>query len=222
MQLQQYLKIIWRRGWIMVVLSVITAVAAYGFSLIVKERAPLYQSTVKILVQPARSDFGQAQAAKQLLGPYEAWLNSTYRAADVIDTLKLDMTPLELLGDVRIAGDINTLVITIEVENPDGDLANDIAREWAAEFLLWRNDRNQEVRREDRIDAEILDDPRYALERPKTLINTAAGAIMGFLVGLALVFVLEYLEAGIIRSTEDIEQQLGLPLLGVVPPMEGG
>jgi capsular polysaccharide biosynthesis protein len=217
MQLQTYLKILWRRGWIMILLAVLTAAAAFGFSLIIRERAPLYKSTVKILVQPAQTDFGQAQAAKQLLGPYEAWLNSTYRAADVIDILQLDMTPAELLSDVRIAGDINQLVLRIEVEHPNGDVANDIAREWAGLFIQWRNQENEEVRREDRIDAEILDDPVYGIERPKIAINTAAGGILGFLIGLGIVFVLEYLESGIIRSPDDVDRVLAIPVLSAIP-----
>jgi capsular polysaccharide biosynthesis protein len=217
MQLQTYLKILWRRGWIMILLAVLTAAAAFGFSLIIRERAPLYKSTVKILVQPAQTDFGQAQAAKQLLGPYEAWLNSTYRAADVIDILQLDMTPGELLSDVRIAGDINQLVLRIEVEHPNGDVANDIAREWAGLFIQWRNQENEEVRREDRIDAEILDDPVYAIERPKIAINTAAGGILGFMIGLGIVFVLEYLESGIIRSPDDVDRVLAIPVLSAIP-----
>jgi capsular polysaccharide biosynthesis protein len=217
MQLQTYLKILWRRGWIMILLAVLTAAAAFGFSLIIRERAPLYKSTVKILVQPAQTDFGQAQAAKQLLGPYEAWLNSTYRAADVIDILQLDMTPAELLSDVRIAGDINQLVLRIEVEHPNGDVANDIAREWAGLFIQWRNQENEEARREDRIDAEILDDPVYGIERPKIAINTAAGGILGFLIGLGIVFVLEYLESGIIRSPDDVDRVLAIPVLSAIP-----
>jgi capsular polysaccharide biosynthesis protein len=217
MQLQTYLKILWRRGWIMILLAVLTAAAAFGFSLIIRERAPLYKSTIKILVQPAQTDFGQAQAAKQLLGPYEAWLNSTYRAADVIDILQLDMTPAELLSDVRIAGDLNQLVLRIEVEHPNGDVANDIAREWAGLFIQWRNQENEEVRREDRIDAEILDDPVYAIERPKIAINTAAGGILGFMIGLGIVFVLEYLESGIIRSPDDVDRVLAIPVLSAIP-----
>jgi len=218
MQLQQYLKILWRRGWIMVTLAVITAVAAFGASLIIKQRAPLYRSTIEILVQPARSDFGQAQAAKQLLGPYEAWLYSSYRAEQVINTLQLDMVPRELLADVRIADDINQLTIKIEVENPDGEEANRIAWAWANMFLDWRNQQNQEVRREDRIDSEILDDPIYTIERPKTTINTIAGGVMGFLIGLMIVFVLEYIESGIIRSPGDVDRFLALPGLGAIPP----
>ena len=56
MQLQQYMRILWRRGWIMLLLAVLTAAAAFGFSQIIKERAPLYKSTVTILVKPARTD----------------------------------------------------------------------------------------------------------------------------------------------------------------------
>ncbi len=220
MQLQAYLKILWRRGWIMLLLAILTAVAAFGFSLIIKDRAPIYKATVKIQVQPARTDFGQAQAAKQLLGSYQAWLDSNYRAKDVIDTLQLDMVPQELRNDVRIASDLNTLVIQIEVENSDPSIANDVAREWANLFVRWRFEENQQVRREDRIDAEILDDPQIGLERPKTLINTLAGGIMGFLIGLAVVFVLEYSESGILRSPEDVDRFLEIPVLGAIPPAE--
>jgi len=220
MQLQNYFRILWRRGWIMVTLAILTAVAAFVSSLIIKQRAPLYKSTVEILVQPARSDFGLAQAAKQLLGPYEAWLDSSYRAGEVIEVLDLDMVPRQLLSDVRIASDLDQMVLRIEVENPDGDLANDIARTWATLFIDWRNQQNQENRREDRIDAEILDDPIYGIERPKTAINTIAGGVMGFLIGLAIVFVLEYIESGIIRSPEDVDRYLGMPVLGAIPPGE--
>jgi capsular polysaccharide biosynthesis protein len=150
-----------------------------------------------------------------------AWMDSTYRAADVIDELQLDTTPQELRSDVTIASDNSRLVIQIDVENGNGDLANDIARAWANQFIQWRNERNQEVLREDRIDAFILDDPIYVLDSPKTLVNTAAGGILGFLIGLGIVFVLEYMEAGIIRVPEDVDRFLGVPVLGAIPPNEG-
>lgn len=204
----------------MFLLAVITAAAAFVFSTIMEQRAPVYQSTIKILIQPARTDFGLTQAAKILMDSYVAWMDSDYRAQDVIETLQLDMTPEELRSNVRIASDAQRLLITIEVENGDGELANRIAKAWADLFIQWRNEENQRVRREDRIDAQIIDDPRYELFFPKTGINTAAGGIFGFLVGLAIVFVLEYIESGVIRSTEDVDRFLTLPVLGAIPPGE--
>ncbi len=183
-------------------------------------RAPVYKSTIKILVQPLRTDFGQAQAAKVLLDSYVAWMDSNYRAQDVINALDLDMEAAALRSDVKIASEAQRLVIQIEVEQPNGDVANDIARAWADQLILWRNEENQKVRREDRIEASIVDDPTYSLESPKRWVNTAAGGVFGFLVGLAIVFVLEYIEAGIVRSPEDVDRFLSMPVLGAIPPME--
>jgi len=220
MQLQAYWRIIRRRGWIIVALAALVAVAALAFSLIVKERAPVYKSKIAVLVQPSRTDFGQAQAAKTLLDSYVAWMDSNYRAAEVIDTLKLDMTPEQLRGDVTIASEAQRLVINIEVENGNGDQANDVARQWAEVFIRWRNEENQKVRMEDRIDAQIIDDPRYELEFPNTSINTIAGGVLGALFGLAFVFILEYGEAGIIRTPEDVDRALMVSVLGAIPPAD--
>ena len=66
----------------------------------------------------------------------------------------------------------------------------------------------------------MLDEPRYALERPKTGINVAAGAILGALLGGVIVFVLEWNEAGVIRSPGDVERFLGLPVVGLIPAVE--
>ena len=48
--------------------------------------------------------------------------------------------------------------------------------------------------------------PEYALYRPNTRVNTLAGAILGLLLGGLIVFFVEYREAGVIRSPEDVER----------------
>jgi len=168
-------------------------------------------------VQPARTDFGQAQAAKQLLRGYVQWIHSSYRAATVINELKLDMKPAELLGDVEVASDDSSFVIQINVENSDPNLANDIARTWGNVFVQWRIDDNATQRKEDRVDVEPIDDPQVALASPKTKINTAAGAVFGALLGTVLVFGLEWLESGVVRRSEDVERYLDIPVIGSIP-----
>lgn len=220
MQFQIYMRILLRRGWILALLVVLTAGAAFGYSRIMLKSAPVNKSTIKILVQPSTSDFGVSQTIKVLLDSYVQWMDSDYRAADVISALKLDMTPGELRSNVTIADDAQRLVIQIDVKNRDGDLANNIAREWANLFIEWRNQENQKVLSQNRINAQIIDDPRYELDFPKTTINTAAGAVLGFLLGLAIVFVLEYVESGILRTPEDVDRILTMPVLGAIPPLE--
>ena len=164
----------------MMLSAVLTAGSALLFSVV---QTPVYQSTVDVLVQPARTDFGLTQSAKLLLDSYVAFLDTENSATEVIDVLQLDMLPETLRGDVHIAAEAQRFLIRIEVENQSGDLANDIARHWAQLLVQWRNDENQKQRREDRVTAIILDHPRYELDRPRRAINSAAGAVMGLLIG---------------------------------------
>ncbi|MBL8057841.1 MAG: hypothetical protein JNK29_14150, partial [Anaerolineales bacterium] len=160
------------------------------------------------------------QSAKTVLRSYVEWLKTRQNAQRVIDTLQLDRTDESLLGDVTIASEDENFVIQVDVRNQNGDLANDIARTWADLFVQWRNVENENLRREDRVTALMLDAPRYTLYRPQTTVNVLAGGILGLLLGGLVVFVLEYLEANIIRTRLDAERALGLNVLGVVPAVE--
>lgn len=214
MELQDYVRILKRRGWIIILLMVMTATGAFAFS---KLQTEIYESTVEILVQPARTDLGLTQSVKWLLRSYVAWMNTDTRAQEVIDLLSLDRLPGDLRSDVKMASDDSRLVIQITVENPDGNLANDIAQGWSDLFVQWRNAENAKQRREDQVDAIQLDPPRYGLARPKWKINVVAGAVLGALVGIAVVFILEWIESGVVRRPDDIQRYLGLPLLGTIP-----
>ena len=214
MELRDYVRILRQRGWLIVMMAVLTAVAAFGFS---KMQTELFESNVKMLVQPSRTDFGQAQAAKELLRSYEQWLYSRYRAQGVINELQLDMTASALLGDMKVASDNASYVIQMTVENSDPNLANDIATAWGNLLIQWVNAYYDKLQKEDRITVEFLDDPQASLSRPNTKINTAAGFVFGALVGVIVVFALEGIESGVMRRTEDVERYLDIPVIGSIP-----
>ena len=215
MNLIDYANILIRRGWIMLLLAVIAAGSAYLFS---RTLDPVYRATQKVRIEPSRTDFGLTQAAKQLLNSHVAYLDSTLRAEEVIDRLQLDMIPEQLRADVRIAPDLDSLLIQIDVENTDRHQAERIAAEWARLLVQYRTDRNQQARQEDRIEASLQDRPVTALARPDLRINAVAGFLAGGFIGGIIVFALEYLESAIVRRREDLEAGAGLPVLAAVPP----
>lgn len=218
MNLMDYVNILLRRGWIMILLAVIAAGSAFFLS---KQQTPVYRSTQRVLMQPTRADFGLTEASKTLLGNHVAYLDSEFRAQEIIDRLRLDMTPAQLKSAVTIASDPLNLTIQIDADLPDGDLANDVAREWGNLLIEYRNEENQRARREDHINARLQDNARYSLLRPQPVINTIAGAILGLLLGGVIVFVLEYLESSVVRSRDDLERSAGIPVLAAVPHTEG-
>ncbi len=214
MELSDYARILRQRGWLILLLMALTAAAAFGFSRIQTE---VYQSNLRMLVLPSRTDFGQAQAAKELLRSYEQWLRSSYRAQAVIDELQLDMTAPALLSDMRAASDNSSFVIDLTVENTDPDLANDITRTWGNQLIQWQNANNDTLRKEDRITIEFLDDPQAGLDRPNTMVNTAAGAVFGLLLGILIIFLLEWIASGVLRRSDDVERYLDIPVVGSIP-----
>ena len=57
--------------------------------------------------------------------------------------------------------------------------------------------------------------PKIAV-KPRTVLNMAVGMLLSLLLGVAAVFFLDYLD-NTIRTSEDVEQFLGLNLLAIVP-----
>jgi len=108
---------------------------------------------------------GQTQAVKELLGGYEAWMQSSRRAENVINLLQLDMIPEELLGNVAFASDSLRRTVQISVKNSDPDLANDVATAWGNLLIQKQQELNDQNRQEDRITIEFQDNPKYALDR---------------------------------------------------------
>lgn len=214
MEIGNYLRILRRRWWIVVLAVLLTATSAYAFS---KLQYPLYKSKAEIVIEPARPDWGLAQAAKMVLRTYMTVADSDQWAQKVIDRLQLNRKPEQLRSKARFAAEDDRMVITVEVEDYDGDQANDIARTWAQLFIEWRDSQNQLQRKEDRVYAYMRDEPRYSQSWPKTKVITAAGGIFGLVIAGVIVFFLEWVEAGVVRSPQDVEQQLDLVVVGAIP-----
>lgn len=217
MSLIDYGRILLRRGWIILLLAAIAAGSAYFLS---KQQPTVWRATQRVLVQPARADLGLTESATRLLAQYAAYLDSELIAQRVIDNLQLDMTAPQLKGMVTIAPIQLSLQIQIDADMTDAATAGAVAREWGLMLVEFRNQENQEVRREDRIDAALQDTPALTILRPRPAINAAAGGILGALLGGILIFVLEFLESSIIRRREDVERT-DLPVLATIPTTEG-
>lgn len=217
MKIQDYLDILRRRGWIILLAGIVTAVSAFVFSQL---QIPIYRSSVEVSIQLARPDFGLTQSAKQLLRSYANVMWSEKRAAMVIQELGLFMEPGDLKEDVKIVADDSLMVIKIDVDNPDGELANAIANTWAQLLVQWRDEQNARQDKEDRVFAEVIDPASYRLLRPKTKINVAAGGLLGLVMGTLAVLTLEWVESGIVRDPENFEAETGLPVIGMIPLAE--
>lgn len=205
------------RGWIIVVMVIITAASAYVFS---ELQIPVYQSSVAVSINPARAELGLTQSAQILLRNYVAIVHSESWAQEVIERLDIDLTATQLKADTTVASDDSRLLILIEVRDFDLEQATRVANEWAQKLVDWRQEENAQQLQEDQVKAYQVDAARGERYTPKTKTNTAAGAVLGVLLGVAIIAFLEWVESAVIRTTRDIERNLDLTVMGAIPPID--
>ncbi len=215
MELKEYFRILGKRGWIIILCMVIVAASAFVFSRI---QRPVYRSTVYLNVVPARLDYGLQQVVRGVMRNYAGTISSRPNAQEVIDRLQLDITPEQFLSKITVSPNEADLVLQINADDFDPLIARDIAQTSAEVFTEQIDKYMLDQDKQDRVSVTIRD---YALpgtlHKPKWKINVVAGAGFGVIIGVAIVFILEWLASEIIRRPEDIERQMDLAVLGVIP-----
>jgi len=222
MEITDYLRILRKRGWIIVVVALIAAVSAYGFS---KLQTPVYSAGVKLSVVPARAtDWGSSNSLKDLLRNYVESIQTHTMAGEVIDRAQLDMDTTTFLGRLFVSPDSSTFTLALEARDRDPKVAMAMVDSMAKVFAEDRDQWNQRQDKRDRIEVTMLDNVYnlgYQQYSPKTQINTLAGGLFGILVGLLVIFFLEWLEMDVIRSAEDVERIIDVTVLGSIPVTAG-
>ena len=226
MEITDYFKILRKRGWIIIVVALVAAASAYAFS---KMQTPIYSAGVQLSVNPARLDWGLSNTIKDLLRNYAANIQTHSMAQKVIDRPGGDVGPLDmksdaLLSKLFVSSDSSSFTMQIEARDEDPQVAMHIAQTAAEVFVDDREAWNQRQRKEDRVDVAILDNVYnlgYEQYSPNTKINVLAAALFGALVGVLVIFFLEWLATDVIRSAEDVERTIGANVLGAIPPFSG-
>ena len=216
MELQEYVRIIRRRGWIVLVMALLVAGAAYVFS---KTQPTIYEASVNLTVRPARADWGLSNTVGSLLRSLAGDITTHSFLRQVIDLEQLDTTTDDLLDGktIFVKDEAADFTISIVVRDPSDQVVVQMVNAIADLFWEQREQWNQAQDKRDRIDVAIRDHARYAsVYSPKTKVNVLAGGVLGALIGTLVVFVMEWLEAAYVRSSEDMDR-LGVRTLGAIP-----
>ena len=213
------LKTLWKRKFSIVLVALVFAIAAFGYSAFLAKKE--YQSTSRIYVVSRQNQDNNAltnsdlQAGSYLVKDYREIILSQNVLAQAIDELKLDMTPAELSKKINVSVPTDTRILSITAKDGDPKEAARIAnglRNVAAEKIISVT-KVSDVTTLD--EAEVPQLPSSPNIRRNVLLGFVAGA--GLMV--VLLVVVEVLDDRVKRP-EDIEELMGLSLLGIVPDIK--
>jgi len=183
---------------------------------------PIYQASTQILVNQSKNEqntysAGEVQTNLQLINTYNVIIKSPAILDLVIQELNLNMTTGQLNGKITVQSEQNSQVVNISVQDSDPTVAADIANKTASIFQKEIKD----IMNVDNVSilakAVVLDNQSPI--KPQPLMNIAIALVVGLMMGVGIAFLLEYLD-NTIKTEQDIEQTLGLPVLGAIPTIQ--
>ena len=213
------LKVLWKRKFSIILVALVFAIAAFGYSAFLAKKE--YQSTSRIYVVSRQNQDNNAltnsdlQAGAYLVKDYREIILSQNVLSQAIEELKLDMTPAELSKKISVSVPTDTRILSITAKDGDPKEAARIAnglRNVAAEKIISVT-KVSDVTTLD--EAEVPQSPSSPNIKRNVLLGFVAGA--GLMV--VLLVVVEVLDDRVKRP-EDVEELMGLPLLGVVPDIK--
>ncbi|WP_312249539.1 Wzz/FepE/Etk N-terminal domain-containing protein [Streptococcus parasuis] len=207
------LRTIWRKKFLILLTAILTTGLAFAYSAFLA--TPQYDSTTRLYVVNQSSDNGAGitnqdlQAGSFLVKDYKEIILSQ-------DVLKNVTTTLGITDDIKEKITVNipvdTRILSITVRDSDPNQAATIAntlRDEAAKKII-------EVTKVSDVTTLEAALPAENPSTPQTKRNLVLGFVAGAFIATALVLVLEVLDDRVKRP-QDIEEGLGMTLLGVVP-----
>lgn len=183
---------------------------------------PIYQASTQLLVNQSKNEetlynYNEVQTNLQLVNTYNVIIKSRAILELVKEDLKLDMTTEELNEKISVASEKDSQVLNISVEDENPKTAANIANKTAEVF-------QEEIVKIMKVDnvtilaqATVADNSSPI--KPKPLLNIAVALVVGLMAGVGIAFLLEYLD-NTIKSEQDIEKSLELPVLGVIAKID--
>lgn len=210
------LSILKRSKLLIISLTIIAALIAFLVSSFLI--SPTYEASTQVLVAPKQGenmplDNNQIQSSITLVNTYRVIIQSPA----ILERVQNNVTgaPTNVSSLVSVNSEQNSQVINIKVQHTNPVLATDIANEISSVF-------SKEVPNLMSVDnVKVLSNASVPMlpVKPNILINSAVAAILGMVVGIAIAFLKIMLDRRI-KTEQDVENILELPVLGSIPVID--
>jgi capsular polysaccharide biosynthesis protein len=205
-----------RRLWIIILVTVVATLSSGIISYFVLE--DIYQASTTLMVSKTRDDqttnlqYNDILLNQKLVKTYSEVAKSNRVLEKVVEKLELDMSVDALRSKVQVNSVADTEIIRISVEDQDPVFAAELANSIAVVFMgeiggIMKMDNVQFI--------DMAKVPKNPI-KPRPAMNIAIAAVLGIMVSVFIIFLVEYFD-NTIKMPQDIEQRLGLPVLGSVP-----
>jgi capsular polysaccharide biosynthesis protein len=200
--LKKLLNLLWKRAWIIITATIACSVLVGIYNLYFSK--PIYESSSRIIVN----------AEPELMTTLMVMMKEPSFLEYVVSEMNLNKTPEKLSQQISAGSVGGSTIVKISVFDPDPEMAAKIANTTAIVFkekmpvLLGFSGIN--ILSEAKINSDAINE--------NDTRNLLVGILLGLILGVGIIFLIDFLD-DTIRSEQNVEKVLGIPVLGSVSKM---
>ena len=208
-----------KKRWILIVSITLVATLISGILsfFVIK---PTYETSTKVFIGKEESNLegynsNDIQMYQKLLQTYAETIKTNEVIQAAINNTEADLTVSAVKGALTVTPVSDTQILQIKYQNNDPEVAKEILENITNEFVVLAKELvpNGNVRV-----IEAVQLPEYPVA-PNKKMNIAIAFLLGLMVSVGLVFLLEYLD-NTFKNKENLERELDIPALGVIPVVD--
>ena len=208
-----------KKRWILIVSITLVATLISGvLSFFVIK--PTYETSTKVFIGKEESNVegyntNDIQMYQKLLQTYAETIKTNEVIQAAIKNTNTNLTVEEVKKSLTVTPISDTQILQIKYQNKNPQVAKKILGNITDEFIILAKELvpNGNVRV---IEAVQLPENPVA---PNKKMNIAIAFLLGLMVSIGLVFLLEYLD-NTFKSKENLEKELDIPVIGLIPSFE--
>lgn len=227
MDLREYLRV-FRAHWLgMVLITLLGVAVAFGWTLL---QPKVYTADASAIVQatPSSNSTGGDNISNAMLGnnlasgrvkTYADLGGSRAVAIGVIQELKLDTTPEQLVKNVTVTNALDTVTLKVSANAGTPEKARDVAEAWVRSMAAEVNRlETEDPNTKGSVYLNPVDQARLpdSPSSPNTKLALALGALVGLAVAVGY-GLLRYTLDRRIRSVEQVERETHVAVVGTIP-----
>ncbi|TMW72237.1 YveK family protein [Alteribacter natronophilus] len=183
---------------------------------------PTYQTSTQLLVNQSNEEGqqytqGDLRTNLELINTYNVIIESPRIIEPVLTELNLERSVSSLRNQISVGSEGDSQVVSIRVEDESPAMAVQIANTLATTF----QQEIVEIMSVDNVSilsaAELSENPSPVSPNPP--LNMAIAFVVGAMGAVGLAFLLEFLD-NTIKTEDDLEEALGVPVIGTIPTID--
>lgn len=221
LDLREIFDIVKKRKWIIIIITLSLTLITGILSFFVLP--PTYEAQVSVLIgkmpdnQQQQIQYNDVMMYQKLLKTYSEIAKSRLVAESTIKQLNKDLTYEDFSKLITVTPQVDTQIMMLKARSKDPkdamDTVNALSENFIKEAMRLYPTGNVQI-----IDSAAMPDKPI---KPKKKLNIAIAFVLGLMISFGLVFLLEYMD-NTIKTEEDVEKYLDIPVIGIIPKHKEG